>query len=92
MESWPCREYQDGGDAAGGVGEVPHLLGVHVSAEDLVLAVGEPLLEDLVAAQLVGPDGGGYVVPAGVAVEVDVEGAVAECAGGVTQGLSLGGV
>ena len=63
---------------------MPHLVRVHVAAEDLVLAVGEPLFEDLVAAQLVVPDGGGYVAPAGVAVEVNVEGAVAECVGGVT--------
>ena len=42
-ESRPCREHQDRGDALGSVGEVPHLVRVHVAAEDLVLAVGEPL-------------------------------------------------
>ena len=37
-------------DAAGGVGEVLDFLGVEGAVEDFVLAVGEPFLEDLVAA------------------------------------------
>jgi len=38
-------------------------LWVERAAEDGLLAVGEPLLEDLVAAELVAPDGGGDVAP-----------------------------
>ena len=45
--------------AAGGVGEVEDFVVGEGAAEDFVLSVGEPLFEDLVAAQLVGPDGGG---------------------------------
>ena len=47
------------------------------AVEDFMLAVGEPFLEDLVAAELVVPDGGGDVSPVGAVVEVYVEGGVA---------------
>ena len=56
-------------------------LGVERALEDVSLAVGEPLLEHLVAAQLVAPDGGGDVAPVGAVVEIDVEGGVAERCG-----------
>ena len=55
-----------------------HLLGVERAGEDVALAVGEPLLEHLVAAELVAPDGGGDVAPVGAVVEVDVERGVAD--------------
>ncbi len=56
-----------------------------VDAADVVgeeggLAVAEPLLEPLVAAEGVVPDGLGHVFPAGGGVEVDVEVAHAACA------------
>ena len=44
------RQQQDGGDPAGGFGEVLDLVRLEGPAEDVALAVGEPLLEDLVAA------------------------------------------
>ena len=42
-ESRQCREHRNRSDAPVGVHEVLNFLGVHVAAEDLVLAVGEPL-------------------------------------------------
>ena len=65
-------------DTSGGVGEVLHLFGLEGAFEDGVFAVGEPFLEDLVAAELVAPDVGGHVAPVGAVVEVDVEGGIAE--------------
>ena len=44
----PCR-----------VGEVLDFFGFEGAVEDVAFAVGEPFFEDLVAAQFVGPDGGG---------------------------------
>ncbi len=58
---------QYGGDPAGGFGEVLDLVWLEGPAEDGALAVGEPLLEDLVTAEIVGPDGGGDDGVAGVA-------------------------
>ena len=55
-----------------------HLFGLEGAFEDGVFAVGEPLLEDLVAAEFVAPDVGGDVAPVGAVVEVDVEGGFAE--------------
>ena len=46
------------------IGVVLDFLGVKRAAEDVALAVGEPLLEDLAAAELVAPDGGGDAVAA----------------------------
>ncbi len=46
------------------------------------LAVAEPLLEDLIAAEGVAPDRFGNVFPAGGFVEVDVEVPIAAGAGG----------
>ena len=48
------------------------------SAQNPAFPVGEPLLEDLVAAELVVPHVHGDVAPIGVVVQVDVEGGVAE--------------
>ena len=48
------------------------------AAKDDAFAVGEPFLEDLVAAELVAPDGGGDVAPEGAGVQVDVERGLAE--------------
>ena len=44
------RQQQDAGDPAGCFGEVLDLVRLEGPAEDGALAVGEPLLEDLVAA------------------------------------------
>jgi hypothetical protein len=49
-------EEEDGGDAAGYLGEVTGFVFVEGAAEEGVLAVAEPLFEDLVAAEGVVPD------------------------------------
>ena len=86
------RQQQYGGDAAGGLGEVVDFVGVKGAAEDGSLAVGEPLLQDLVAAELVFPDGGGDVAPVGAVVEVDVISGWAEDGlGGWGIGVGWGG-
>ena len=46
--------------------------------EDIEFAVGQPFLEYLVAAKLVGPDCGRHVAPKSVFVEVHVERVLAE--------------
>jgi len=51
-------EQQDGGDAARRLGDVPSLVGLEVAAEQGALAVAEPLLHHLVAADGAGPDAG----------------------------------
>ena len=56
-----------------------------------MFAVGQPFLEDLVTAQLVGPDGGGEVTPIGAGVEIDVEGGFAEGGNPIAQGCAFGG-
>ena len=56
------------------------------AVEDFVLAVGEPFLEDLVAAELVVPDGGGDVAPVGAIVEVYLNGGFDEGGGGLAGG------
>lgn len=48
-------EEEDGGDAADRFGDVGDLLGIEVAAEGGFLAVGQPLLNDLIAAERVGP-------------------------------------
>ena len=73
-------------DPPGGVGEVLDLLRPERAGEDVALPVGEPLLEDLVAAELVAPDGSGDVAPPGAAVQADAEGGLAEDGDGVLEG------
>ena len=51
----------------------------------LPFPVREPLLEDLVATELVVPDGGGDVTPVSPVVQVHVEGGVAQRRDGVGQ-------
>ena len=53
--------------------KVEHFLRRQRPPKNGALTVGEPLLEDLVAAEFVAPDGGGDVAPVGVGVQVDVE-------------------
>ena len=55
-----------------------HLFESQRPAQDLPLPVGQPLLEDLVAAELVVPDCGGDVAPVGAVVEVNVNGGIAK--------------
>ena len=60
-----------------------------------MFAVGEPFLEDLVAAKFVVSDVGGDVLPVGAAVEVDVVGGLAEdghCRFRVRRGVGGGGL
>ena len=57
--------------------------------KDLAFPVGQPLLEDLVAAQLVVPNGGRDVPPAGAVVQLDVDGGVAEDDGCFALGLRV---
>ena len=55
------------------------------TAKDIAFPVGEPFLEDLVAAELVAPDGGGYVAPEGVSVEIHVEDGLGSTGKGIAQ-------
>ena len=54
--------------------------------EDLEFPVGEPLLEHLVAAELVAPDSGGDVAPECLPVEINVERRVTQ--GGRTSDIA----
>ena len=65
--------------------------GLEGAVENRLFAVGEPFLEDLVAAEFVAPDVGGDVAPVGAVVEVDVVGGLAEVGDGVAEGFSFGG-
>ena len=49
VKLWPQR--QQGGDAAGHVGEMGGLVGQQSAAQQALLAVAQPFLEHLVAAQ-----------------------------------------
>ena len=73
-------------DPPRGVGEILNFLRLERTAEDVVLSVGEPFLEDLVAAELVTPDGGGDVAPPSASVQVDVEGGAAEDGACIVEG------
>ena len=73
---------------------VGELLGFVVSGRAVEkggLAIAEPLFEELVAAECVGPDGFGDVFPAGGGVEVDVEETLAAGAGGGFAGTGHDG-
>ena len=83
-----CHQYRS--DPPDGIGEVLDFLRSERAGEDVVLSVGEPFLEDLVAAELVAPDGGGDVAPEGVGIEVDVEGGVAKGGQAVAKGVLRG--
>ena len=63
----PCR-----------IREVQHFVRSQRPLEDIMLAVGEPLLEHLVASELVAPHGGRNVAPASPVVQVDVERGIAK--------------
>ena len=65
---------------------MPDFLLSQRTSEEVAFAVGEPLFEDLVAAEVVVPDPGGNVAPEGVVVEVHVEGGLAEGRERVAQG------
>ena len=58
--------------------KIPHFLVVQWPSKDIAFSVGQPLLESLVAAEPVVPDGGGDVAPERRSVEENVEGRVAE--------------
>ena len=66
-----------------------NILGCQHATKNLALAVGEPFLEHLVAAELIGPHMGGDVAPEGSGVQVDVERGLAERWEAVTQGGSF---
>ena len=77
-------EEEDGGDAADNLGEVCGLVGAKGAVQEGrrgfrgELAVAEPLLEDLIAAEGVIPDVDGHGGPVGVAVEMDIDAGFAE--------------
>ena len=54
------------------------LVGLEWAAEDIVFAIGEPLFQNLVTAELVGPDGRRHVAPVGTVVQVHIESSIAE--------------
>ncbi len=66
-------QLKNAGDAADVVGELLGFVAGEGAAEEGGLAVAEPLLEDLVTAEGVGPDGFGDIFPTGGGVEVDIE-------------------
>ena len=76
-------------DTPCGVGEVLDFFRAQRASEDVLLTVGEPLLEDLVAADLVAPDGVGDVAPEGAGVQVHVEPGLAESGEGAAQGVAF---
>ena len=55
------------------VGKVLDVFRPHRPFENTVLSVGEPFLENLVAAQPVGPDGSRDVAPEGAIVQMDIK-------------------
>ena len=58
----------------------------------MALSVGEPFLEDLVAAQFVVSDGGWDILPVGAVVEVYVKGGPSQGGNGVgKRGACAGG-
>ena len=73
----------------GRIGEVLDFFGAEGAIEDGALVVGEPLLEDLVAAELVAPDCGWDVAPEGAGIEVDVEGRVVEGGQDIAESLAI---
>jgi hypothetical protein len=72
---------EDAGDTPDVVGKILRLVAGEGAAEEGGLAVAEPLFENLVAAEGVGPDRFGNAFPASGGVEVHVEVAVAVGAG-----------
>ena len=69
-----------------GIGEVLHFLQSQRTPKYTTLAVREPFLDDLVAAELVAPHGFGDVAPVGVGVEVDIEGRLSQRRQSIPQG------
>ena len=65
-------------DPPGRIGEVLDFFGLEGAVKDVAFAIGEPFLEHLVAAEFVGPDGGGDVAPEGAVVQVYIEGGFTE--------------
>ena len=84
-----CIYHNHPPDPSRGICEILDFLGLERPFEDGKLAVGEPFLEDLIAAELTGPDGGRYVAPEGIAIQVDIEGGLTEGGNGVAQGGAL---
>jgi len=74
----PRAEQQDGGDPPDHLGDVLGLAHGQVTAQDTLLAVAEPLLDDLVAADRVAPDALRDVLPEDAVVEIDIAGRLAE--------------
>ena len=72
--------------------EVLHLFQNEWPVQQSALAVGQPPLEDLVAAQFVVPDGVGDVLPVGAAVQIDVEGGITKSCRCVAEGREFGGI
>ena len=68
----------EGGDAAHHLGDVARLLGLEVAAEQRALAVAQPLLDDLLAADRVAPHVGRHASPVRDVVEVHIETRLAE--------------
>lgn len=76
VERWPQQD--EGGDATGGVGDLAGFVFAQGAAQQIGLAVAEPFLDNLVAADGVFPEVGGNVGPEDDVVQIDVVGVVAE--------------
>ena len=71
-------EEKDGSNSAGHLLDVANFVFRKRAAEKGLVAVGEPLLDDLIAADGVMPDSNGNIRPVGDVVEVDIAGVFAE--------------
>src|SRR6266446_6971976 len=67
-------EQHDGGDATRHVGHLACLVGGQGPPKQRVLAIAEPLLDDLIATESILPDAGWYIAPVGRVVQVDIAG------------------
>jgi hypothetical protein len=82
---------ENAGDASDVVGELLGFVAGEGAVEEGLLAVAEPLFEDLVAAEGVVPDGFWNVFPVGGGVEMDIEETGAAGAGGGFAGAGHDG-
>ena len=80
----------DGGQAAGYVDDFFHLVRGQGAAQEGLFPVGEPLLDDLVAADVVVPDLLGDVPPVGPVVQVNVIGGLPQVLQGLLRGEAQG--
>src|SRR5262249_55391735 len=67
-------EQHNGSDATRHMGHLACLVSSERPAQQRVLAIAEPLLDDLIAANSILPDAGRYIAPVGCVVQVNIAG------------------